>query len=184
MKNTKTEIKYFSVLGWKKEENYLREQHKNGWEFVSVSGFCLYRFRRCEPKDVIYQLDYNPDSLVNKNEYIQMFNDCGWEYLQNYVGYSYFRKAASEMDGTEEEIFCDDASRLDMMKRVFMGRMTPLLIIFFLIIIPQIIMQRQVNTPVNQTLAVVFYVLFVIYLGMFIAFAIPFWKYYKSAHKK
>lgn len=184
MKDIKTEIKFFPIPAWKKEENYLREQHKNGWEFVTVNGLCLYHFKRCEPKDMIYQLDYNPDSLNKKNEYIQMFRDCGWEYLQNYVGYSYFRKAVSEMDGTEEEIFCDDASRLDMMKRTFTGRMIPLLIVFFLIIIPQMIMQSQKSTPVNHSLMIVFCILFVIYLGMFISFAIPFLEYYKSVHKK
>ncbi len=184
MNNTKTEIKFFSIPEWKKEENYLREQHKNGWEFVSVSGFCLYRFRKCEPKDVIYQLDYNPDSLSNKNEYLQVFSDCGWEYLQNYVGYSYFRKPASEMNGTEEEIFCDDASRLDMMKRVFTGRMIPLLVIFLLVIIPQIIMQSRINTPFNHGVMVFFCVMLVIYLGIFISFAIPFCNYYKTVHKK
>ena len=183
MNTMKTEFKFFSIPEWKKEENYLREQHKNGWEFVAVNGFCRYRFKRCEPKDVVYQLDYNPDSLAKQNEYIQMFSDCGWEYLQNYMGYSYFRKAASEMDGTEEKIFCDDASRLDMMKRVFRGRMTPLLINFFLIIIPQIFMQSQINTLINQSLMVFFCVMFVIYGVIFISFAIPFWKYYKSVHK-
>ena len=114
MKDTKTELKFFSVPEWKKEENYQREQHKNGWEFVNVSGFGLYHFKKCQPKDVVYQLDYNPDSVSNKAEYVQMFSDCGWEYLQNFVGYSYFRKDASEVDDNEE-IFCDDQSRLDMM---------------------------------------------------------------------
>ena len=184
MKDTKTEMKFFPIPQWKKEEEYLREQHKNGWEFVAVSGFCLYHFKRCEPKDVVYQLDYNPDSFTRKNEYIQMFSDCGWEYLQNYVGYSYFRKAASEMGKTEEEIFCDDASRLDMMKRVFKGRMIPLLIIFFLIIIPQMIMQSRIYTPGHHSIMVLFCVLFVIYLGIFTSFAIPFWKYYKSVYQK
>ncbi len=184
MKNTKTEIRFFPIPAWKKEEYYLREQHKNGWKFVKVNGLCLYHFQKCDPKDVVYQLDYNPDSTFQKSEYIQMFRDCGWEYLQNYVGYSYFRKAASEMDGTEEEIFCDDASRLDMMKRVFTGRMIPLLVIFFLVIIPQIIMQSQIHTPTNHNMMVFFCVMFGLYLGMFISFAIPFWKYYKSAHKK
>lgn len=183
MKDIKTEIKFFSVPQWKKEENYLREQHKKGWELVAVSGLGCYRFKKCEPKDVVYQLDYNPDSLAKKEEYLQMFRDCGWEYLQNYMGYSYFRKAASEMDGTEEEIFCDDASRLDMMKRVFTGRMTPLLVVFFSIIIPEIFMQSQINSPITHGLMVFFCVLFVIYLGLFISFAIPFWKYYKSVHK-
>ena len=184
MKNTKTEIKFFSIPEWNKEEQYLREQHKNGWEFVEVNGFCQYHFKKCEPKDMVYQLDYNPDSVSQKEEYIQMFKDCGWEYLQNYVGYSYFRKAASEMDRTEEEIFCDDNSRLDMMTRVFKGRMIPLLTVFFVIIIPQIIMQSQIQSPVNKGLMVFFCVLLVIYLILFMAFAIPFWKYYKSVHKE
>lgn len=183
MNNTKTEFKLFSIPEWKKEEKYLREQHKNGWEFVSVNFIGLYHFKKCEPRDVIYQLDYNPESISQKNEYIQMFRDCGWEYLQNFFGYSYFRKAASEMNGAEEEIFCDNTSRLDMMKRVFRHRMIPLLCIFFLIIIPQIILQSQVNTSANHCILAIFCILFVLYLIVFTAFAIQFLRYYKFIHK-
>jgi len=184
MKNIKTEIRFFPIPEWKKEEKYLREQHKKGWKFIGVNGPGLYHFQKCEPRDMVYQLDYNPDSISQESEYIQMFSDCGWEYLQNYAGYSYFRKAVSEMDGTEEEIFCDDVSRLDMMKRVFTGRMIPLLVIFFLIIIPQIFLQSMINTFFSHSLVVVYCVMLVIYLGIFISFAIPFWKYYKAVHKK
>ena len=180
MKNTKTEFKYFTIAQWQKEEKYLREQHKSGWEFVSVNSIGLYHFRKCEPKDVIYQLDYNPESVTQKSEYIQMFRDCGWEYLQNFVGYSYFRKAASEMNGTEEEIFCDDASRMDMIKRVFRQRMIPLLCPFFAIIIPQMLMQNHLDTPINHALFLIFCILFGLYLALFISFAIQFWKCYKS----
>lgn len=111
-----------------------------------------------------------------------MFRDCGWEYLQNFFGYSYFRKAVSEMDGSEEEIFCDDASRLDMLKRVFRQRIFPLLCLFFSIIIPQIIIQSQFHTPENHSLVVIFCILFVLYLVLFIAFAIQFWKYFRVIH--
>ena len=180
MKDTKTEFRFFTVPEWKKEEEYLREQHKRGWEFVKVNSIGFYYFKKCEPKDVIYQLDYNPDSVTQKNEYVQMFRDCGWEYLQNYVGYSYFRKAASEMDGAEEEIFCDDASRLDMMKRVLRQRMTPLFCIFFLIIIPQIMIQSQIDMFINHILFVIFCILFGLYLGLFLVFGYQFWKYYRS----
>lgn len=38
MKNTKTELRFFSVPQWKKEEKYLREQHRNGWKFIKVNG--------------------------------------------------------------------------------------------------------------------------------------------------
>lgn len=183
MKNTKTELRFFSVPEWKKEETYLREQHKKGWKFVKVSGFCAYHFEKCIPEDVIYQLDYNQDGIAHKEEYVKMFSDCGWEYLQDYVGYSYFRKAASEMNQTEE-IFCDDASRLDMMKRVFKGRLIPLLTIFFLIIIPQMIQQSLIDTPFSHGLMIFFCIMFVVYLGLFISFAISYRKYYKSVHKK
>lgn len=47
-----------------------------------------------------------------------------------------FRKVVSD-DGIAEEIFCDDESRLQMMQRVLKGRMLPLLIIFFLVLLPQ-----------------------------------------------
>lgn len=183
MKDTKTEIRWFSIAEWKKEEKYLREQHKNGWKFVKANFIGLYHFQRCEPRDVIYQLDYNPDSVTQKNEYIQLFRDCGWEYLQNFCGYSYFRKAASEMGEAEEEIFCDDASRLDMMKRVFKQRMLPLLCVFFLIIIPQIMIQSQIDGSVNHVLLAIFCVMLVLYLALFITFAFQFWKYYRSIHK-
>ena len=158
MGDTKIEFKYFSIPEWKKEEQYLSTQHKSGWEFVKVSG-------------------------IQKSGYIQMFNDCGWEYLQNYVGYSYFRKPTSEMNGTEEEIFCDNASRLDMMKRIFVGRMLPLLSIFFLIIIPQIVVKNLFPTYMNDSFLVIFYAMFVFYLILFIIFGIQFWKYYQSIHE-
>ena len=66
---------------------------------------------------------------------MQLFADCGWEYLQDYMGYSYFRKSASQTEGAEE-IFCDDASRLQMFERVGRGRMLPLLVIFLCVMLP------------------------------------------------
>ena len=106
---TKKAVKFFSVVDWEKEQNYLRKMHQQGWKFVRLTALCVYHFEKCEPEDVIYQLDYNADGLAHKEEYMQLFADCGWEYLQDYLGYSYFRKSASQTDGAEE-IFCDDAS--------------------------------------------------------------------------
>lgn len=135
---TKKQFKYFTIAEYEKEQYYLRMMHKSGWKFVKIGGFCVYHFEKCTPEDVIYQLDYNEDGLRNKEEYVKLFNDCGWEYLQDYVGYSYFRKPVSETN-SEEEIFCDDDSRLQMMERVFRGRVITLLILFFCILIPQFI---------------------------------------------
>lgn len=136
MKTTKRTLKFFSVADWEAEENYLRKMHCEGWKFVS-GGF-LYTFERCEPEDVIYQLDYNEDARKDGEAYRQLFADAGWEYVQEFGGYSYFRKPASEMKENEEGIFCDDASRLEMVKRVWAGRMVPILIVLAIIVIPYV----------------------------------------------
>jgi hypothetical protein len=68
-----------------------------------------------------------------------MFEDCGWEYMQDYVGYSYFRKPANAMKG-DEEIFCDESSRLAMMERVYKSRLIPLLVIFSACLLPQFVL--------------------------------------------
>lgn len=61
-----------------------------------------------------------------------MFEDCGWEYIRDFWGHSYFRKPTEENE--DESIFCDDESRLDMMKRMMIGR-EPFLLIFILTLI-------------------------------------------------
>lgn len=132
---TKKVFKYFTIFEYEKEQEYLRKMHLSGWKFVKVSGFCIYHFEKCVPQDVVYQLDYNKEGIAHKEEYIQLFIDCGWEYLQDYVGYSYFRKAASDMSG-KEEIFCDEQSRRQMLERVYKGRVLPLILPVMCILLP------------------------------------------------
>lgn len=133
----KTTIKFFSILEYGKEQAYLRKMHQNGWRLTKITGV-VYQFEKCTPKDTIYQIDYNRDGLAHKDEYVKMFQDCGWEYLQDCLGYSYFRKSASEAVGAEE-IFCDDDSRMQMFHRVFKGKMIPLLVLFICFLIPGLI---------------------------------------------
>ncbi len=178
MKDKKMVLRFFTVPQWTQEQDYLRSQHNNGWKFKKVDWLCCYHFERCEPEDVKYQLDFNPEGINHKSEYVQMFSDCGWEYIQDFVGYSYFRKPVSEMQNQDEEIFCDDASRLDMMKRVFKGKMIPLIVMFLCVILPQIFVQNH-NTH-SKILYYVFVVLAVLYLILFSIFAYQFWKYKKS----
>lgn len=132
----KKQFKWFTIFEYEKEQDYLQEMHKSGWKFLKVTGLGMYHFEQCIPQDVVYQLDYNQDGLAHKAEYLKMFDDCGWEYIQDYMGYSYFRKAVVK-DGVVEEIFCDEESKFQIMQRVIKGRMLPLLIIFFVALLPQ-----------------------------------------------
>jgi threonine/homoserine/homoserine lactone efflux protein len=67
-----------------------------------------------------------------------MFRDCGWDYMQEYVGFRYFKKSADSMSG-EENIFSDDESRAAMMDRIYKNRLLPIFWIFFLCLIPQFV---------------------------------------------
>lgn len=136
---TKRTFRIFTIFQYKEEQDYLREMHLSGWKFVKVSGPCIYYFEKCVPEDVIYQLDYNKDGIAHKEEYVKVFSDCGWEYLQDYAGYSYFRKSASETEGAEE-IFCDDDSRQQMMMRVCKGRLVPVVLTLPIMWIPYFIL--------------------------------------------
>ena len=111
-----------------------------------------------------------------------MFKDCGWEYLQEFGGYTYFRKPVAKMQG-EEEIFCDDESRLDMMRRVFAGRYLPILIILILLILPNLFEQFRSSNADAPILLVLFSTVFVVYAWAIASFGYRYWKLKKRLKK-
>ena len=173
---TKKEFRYFSIFNHEKEQEYLREQHKQGWKFKKVTGLGMYHFEECTPEDVIYQLDFNQDGSAHKDDYVQMFADFGWEYIQEYVGYSYFRKSANEMEG-DETIFCDESSRLAMLERVYKGKLLPLFVIFSACLLPQFVL-NLVNG--HMILAAVMGSVSLVYIGVFVYCA---YHYYRKKNK-
>ncbi len=185
MKNTKVTMKYFTVPEYEKEQDYLRKKHQDGWGFIKVVFPGIYIFEKCEPEDVVYQLDYNQEGISHRSQYVKMFEDCEWEHILDFFGYSYFRKPVSLMKD-EEEIFSDAESKLDMTKRVFRGRMIPLLIIFFGTICPQLFIQHRLAAE-NATVRGVFYlyiVALVVYIAIFTWFGMHYWKLYKKVNNK
>ena len=177
---TKKEYRYFSIFDHKKEEEYLRSQHKNGWKFVKVTGLGTYHFDKCEPEDVVYQLDYNNEKTCNKDEYIKMFEDCGWEYLQQFAGYSYFSKRKADM-ADEEEIFSDDSSRLAMMERVLKARLLPLLVIFCAFILPQFVINLNAG---RYLLAAFMGGILLIYVALFVLSGVKYYRQKNESNRK
>lgn len=164
----KKEFRLFDIMQYEEEGEYLRNMHQHGWEFVYVTLPGIYHFKECEPEDVVYQLDYNQEGRAHKTEYVEMFRDCGWEYLQDAGGYSYFRKPVSEMPSGEERIFCDDVSRLEMMERVLKGRLCPLLLLLCGVII-QLVGQwslRGFTSPIT----IILFVMTILYSSIFMRF--------------
>jgi hypothetical protein len=174
---TKKQFKYFSIFSYEKEQEYLDQMHRSGWKFVKVSGLGMYHFEKCQPQSVAYRLDYNKEGLAHKEEYVKLYSDCGWEYIQDYAGYSYFRKAVSEHEETEE-IFCDQDSKMEMMERVLKGRMTPLLVIFSATLLPQFVINLIGK---NYYLAALFGGFMAVYVGIFLKCFRTMSKYKKAA---
>ena len=118
------------------EAFYLREMHAQGWKLRKVSYSILlfavkYTFEKCQPEQVSYQLDFYPMKKSERASYLQLFKDCGWEHITNFNGFSYFRKAHSEIESDAEfEIYNDATGKLDMVNRILRLRLLPVLLLF------------------------------------------------------
>ncbi len=125
-----------TIADYDREAFYLREMHAQGWKLRKVSYSILlfavkYTFEKCQPEQVSYQLDFYPMKKSERASYLQLFKDCGWEHITNFNGFSYFRKAHSEIESDAEfEIYNDAAGRLAMVKRILTMRILPILLLF------------------------------------------------------
>lgn len=107
----KTVFKIFFAWQEKKEEKWLREMSKKGWHLDNTS-FLNYIFRKGEPKDMIYRLDFKIIRNENIDDYITLFEDAGWEYISRLGWGYYFRTEAKK--GKGQELYSDNASRIRM----------------------------------------------------------------------
>ena len=179
------EYHWFALTDYEQEENFLRKKHNAGYKLAKVTMLGTYYFEKCKPEDVVYKLDFNPQKPEDKDSYIQMYEDYGWEYIQDLNEYSYFRKPAADSDVVsdaataadkenvntyENEIFSDDESKLEMMKRIFVKKMLPVLIIFAAVVIPQFMISLHNNgqSRIGTVLLIMWAVLFAVYAAVIV----------------
>ena len=125
----KSQYKWFYYTDFLKEQAYLEKMAREGWCFTGKTVSILYNFVPAEPIDMVYQIDYNPKAISKDPTYIQMFADAGWEFCYTDGSCAYFRKPRELMKG-EEEIYCDDASKLQHIKKRFRNRLLFLVLLF------------------------------------------------------
>lgn len=142
----KKEFRTFLLPEYEEEEQYLMDMAKQGYLFEKVTLPGIYHFKKCEPVDMVYRIDFNPQKKEERESYLQMFRDYGWEYLQDLNEFSYFCKPD---DGSSEEIFSDNASRIEMMERIQRKKMQPILAIALCCLFPQVISLTQHNWQAN-----------------------------------
>ena len=125
-----------TIADYEREAVFLGGMHAKGWKLKEVSYSYLvvavkYTFEKCQPEQVVYQLDFYPMKKSERASYLQLFKDCGWEHITDFNGFSYFRKPYSEIESNAEfEIYNDTAGKLAMVKRILIMRMLPILLLF------------------------------------------------------
>ena len=160
----KKEFHLFVLSEYEEEEKYLCDMAKKGYLFEKVTLPGIYHFKKSEPENRIYRIDFNPQKNENRESYLQMFKDYGWEYIQDLNEFSYFSKLE---DGTEDEIFSDNASRIDMLERIYHRKVMPLLVLFLCCIIPQG-MRMTIGGNYADPISIAFYILWIVMIFLYI----------------
>ena len=123
--STMKRSKWFWPWQDEKEEGWLEEMSQSGWHLKAVQLPCIYTFDKGEACKNAYRLDY---MLMKKNqldEYLQIFQDAGWEYVGEMSNWRYWRKRV--VNGETAEIFTDNESKIKKYQRMLV------IMVFFLI---------------------------------------------------
>lgn len=89
--------RFYSIADYEKEEAFLNEMARAGWNLTAV-GFCQYIFRRGNEGEYIYKLDMveRTESDQVKESYFNFLTDCGIRVVGEFRDWIYLQKRASE----------------------------------------------------------------------------------------
>jgi len=134
VKDRVTRFRWFWAWQDEKEEAWLGEMSRRGLHLASVGLPCFYTFIRGEPRNMTYRLDYQPYTKKEREDYLQLFRDAGWEHVGEMAAWQYFRKEAAP--GENPEIYTDIESKVAKYKRL-LGYLLILLAPLWVILIIQ-----------------------------------------------
>ena len=181
----KSVYRLVTIADYEREAIFLGRMHAEGWKLSKVSYSILlfavkYTFEKCQPEQVSYQLDFYPMKTSERTSYLQLFKDCGWEHITDFNGFSYFRKAHSEIESDAEfEIYNDATGKLDIVHRILRLQLLPVL--FFLsMLIPlflKLLSERDVFSGLVFLLTIIDCVLLIIFA---IQISYIFWRLFQK----
>ena len=114
----KTVRKWFWVWNEDKEKAFLEEMALKGYRLVKVR-FGEYIFEEDKPKKLIYQFDFKGIDKMREDEYLQIYEDAGWNFISKFGSWYYFSH-----DWNEEEpdlsLFNDNESKRAKYRRLLL----------------------------------------------------------------
>jgi len=157
MNERKTIRHNFPISDFEEEQAFLTSQHADGWRLVSIKGK-KYNFEKCDGEASAYQIDFNPD-VRQKDEYIQLYTDFGWQFIAEKDGRFYFSKAV--MCSDENNIFSDRETKATMCRKIIKRKLIgfiPISIVSLVIIGLLIFIHNSVPFFITATAAMIFIV--------------------------
>jgi len=99
---TKLRLKFrpFPVWNSEGELRWLEDHASRGYRLVK-SFNPLYIFARSEPESVRFCHGFRCIRSKDRDEYLQLYADAGWQYVSSWVGWHYFKSSvatANDMD--------------------------------------------------------------------------------------
>jgi len=150
-------FKWFWAWNDEKEEAWLEKMAGEGWHLGGLGLPGNYSFESGKPRKDVYRLDYIIDQKDYQN-YLQLFNDAGWEHIGKMAGWQYFRKPYQ--GDLVPEIYTDNASKAQKYQR---------LLIFLIILLPVLFI--SVTRPVSAGSSLFdFYSILKTIMGFFLIF--------------
>ena len=74
--------KFKLIADFEKEELFLNDMAKNGYRLEKYNSLGMYTFKRAEPQNTNYRVDYRTfNNNAQFEEYCTLFNDAGWEHV-------------------------------------------------------------------------------------------------------
>lgn len=124
-----TKTKWFWAWQDEKEEVWLSEMAKQGLHLEDIQLPGSYKFRKGDPTNYVYRLDYQSLKSRDKNSYLQLFTDAGWEHVGEMGGWVYFRYKV--INGEVPEIYSDLESKIGKYQRVlaYLAIFLPLMVV-------------------------------------------------------
>ena len=167
MADYKTKIRFFTIADYENAQAWLEDQRRQGWKLRNMIPPCFFKFEKVEPEEVVYQLDYKNQRVTG--EYLQMFRDYGWEYSGSCMGWNYFSKPKSQIENESEmEIFSDSESKIEMINHIFKTRILPLVIVFCVIIVPNLMSILSSGNGPRDPLFIITLMIFALYIYIFL----------------
>ena len=127
---TKIECKVFFITDFNQQAQYLTEMHRKGWRLTKIRWSFFYHLEKCQPEDVAYQVDFKESKNKDRESYLRMYEDYGWEFVTSCQNFDIFRKAAVKGD---LEIYGDRESRVEFVKTIFQRRYLLSLGLYFIL---------------------------------------------------